>query len=158
MRPPATLQVTWRADLRVAEEVPVEVEVVEDPRDLMRQGVLGFRLKGSPAYETVRFDLPPKGQRYTAVLPPPAPASQRREELELYVAALDSSGNEVLLWGSPNRPRDVALDYDAPTPWYGKWWVWTIAGAAVAAGATAAAVAVTREPGPTVPGTFGVAP
>ncbi len=148
------MHVSWKTDLDVTEEVPIEVEVVEDPRLFLVRGVLGWRLKGSPRYELRRFALPAKGVRHVEVLP--AQGSTKRESLEIYVAGLDGDGNEVLLWASPTRPREVVLDYDPPTPWYGKWWVWTIAGAAVAAGATATAIAVTREPGPTVEGSFRV--
>lgn len=148
------MHVSWKTDLKVSEEVPIEVEVVEDPRLFLVRGVLGWRLKGSPRYELRRFALPAKGVRHVETLP--AQGSMRRESLEIYVAGLDGDGNEVLLWASPTRPREVMLDYDPPTPWYGKWWVWTIAGAAVAVGATATAIAVTREPGPTVDGSFRV--
>jgi hypothetical protein len=154
-RAPA-IHVSWRTDLKVTEEVPIDVELVDDPRGFFARGVLGWRLKGSPRYETRSFAMPAAGQRHTELLPPAG--SAKRESLEIYVAVLDPAGSEVLLWSSPARPREVVLDYDPPTPWYGKWWVWTIAGVAVAAGATAAAVAVTSEPGPTVPGSFQVGP
>lgn len=154
-RAPA-IHVSWRTDLKVTEEVPIDVEIVDDPRGFFARGVLGWRLKGSPRYETRSFAMPAAGQRHTELLPPAG--STKRESLEIYVAVLDPAGSEVLLWSSPARPREVVLDYDPPTPWYGKWWVWTIAGVAVAAGATAAAVAVTSEPGPTVSGSFQVGP
>lgn len=154
-RAPA-IHVSWRTDLKVTEEVPIDVEIVDDPRGYFARGVLAWRLKGSPRYETRSFAMPAAGQRHTELLPPAG--STKRESLEIYVAVLDPAGSEVLLWSSPTRPREVVLDFDPPTPWYGKWWVWTIAGVAVAAGATAAAVAVTSEPGPTVPGSFQVGP
>lgn len=155
-KPAPALQVSWRPDLEVTREVPIEIEVVEDPRLFLVRGLLGWRVKGSPRYEVRRFALPAKGVRHVETLP--AIGSTRREALEIYVAGLDGDGNEVLLWSSANRPREIVVDYDPPTPWYGKWWVWTIAGAVVAVGATATAVAVTREPAETVPATFGVAP
>jgi len=52
--------------------------------------------------------------------------------LELYLKAFDRTGNEVLVWADPTRPREIPLRYDPPTPWHRRWWVWAIAGTVVA--------------------------
>jgi len=155
-RPPPTLQVSWRHDLKITEEVPVDLEVIEDPRHFLRRVELHYRLKSSPAYEMIRIDLLPPGGRTTATIPPLGAASATRASIELYMTALDDAGNAVLQWGTSGRPREIPLDFDPPTPWYGRWWVWVAVGGAIAAGATATAIAVTREPASTVPGTFEV--
>ena len=59
----------------------------------------------------------------------PAPGAQ---VVELHLVGYDARGNEVLRWASPESPREIALSL--PTPWYQKWWVWALAGTAVAAG------------------------
>ncbi len=69
-------------------------------------------------------------------------------------AVFDSEGNEVLVWAGPARPREILLRYDAPSPWYRKWWVWAIAGGVVAVGTGATVFAVTRDPSDTVDGDF----
>ncbi|MFO0722893.1 MAG: hypothetical protein U1E65_03850 [Myxococcota bacterium] len=155
-RTPPTLQVSWRHDLKISEEVPIDLEVVEDPRAFLKHAELHYRLKNAPSYEMLTLDLPAPGERATALIPPLARSAATRGSVELYLTAEDARGNAVLLWGTSGRPREIPLEFEPPTPWYGHWWVWAIAGVAIAAGATAAAVAVTREPAATVPGTFEV--
>ena len=83
--------------------------------------------------------LPKRGERPARVeLPPTAPDARTSDVLELYLVATDDRKNEVLVFGSPDRPRQVSLQYEPPKPWYGKWWVWAIAGTVVAAGAALA--------------------
>jgi hypothetical protein len=153
-RTPPTVQVSWASNLKVGEEVPIDVEVVADPRVFLRKATLFHRQRGTPQWSSVSLALPPPGERVSLNLPPVIAAGP--DGIELYLVAQDASGNEVLRWAGPERPREVALAFDPPTPWYGRWWVWTIAGGVVAAGAAAAALAVTHEPGATVDTTFQV--
>ncbi|MCC7381072.1 MAG: tetratricopeptide repeat protein [Deltaproteobacteria bacterium] len=155
-RPPPSVQVSWSYDLMVGEEIPIQIEVIADPYGFLKRAHLHHRLRGSPTFESIEIVLPPPGQRTTARLPPVA--ADRPEAVELHLEALDAQGNEVLKWASAERPRDVSLGFDPPTPWYGRWWVWGIAGGVVAAGAAAAALALTQEPSPSVRGTFEVGP
>lgn len=154
--PTPSIDLSWPKDLRVDQAVPVDVELLADPKGFLKRARLFHRVKGAIRYQKVQLSLPKIGGRKEVRLPPSAPASKRTEVLELYLIGEDERGNEVLRWGTPTRPREVPLRYEPPDPWYGKWWVWVAAGAVVAASGAAAAVAVTREPSPTVDGVFGV--
>ena len=83
-----------------------------------------------------------------------APPTERRkaktETAELYLIARDGRGNETLRLGSASQPFEVTQVYEEPLPWYGEWWVWTVAGVVVATGATAGYL-LTRPPPDTVP-------
>lgn len=156
-RGPPALDMSWPRDLTVDRTIPIDVEVVADPDGLLRRAELHYRLKGAPTFAARSLDLPPPGERAVRVeLPPMAASSARSEAVELFLVAQDRSGNEVLLFGSERRPREIGLAYVPPDPWYGKWWVWAIAGSVVAASAGAAAFAATRDPGSTVDGVFRV--
>lgn len=156
-RPAPSVDVSWPRDLFVDQPVPVDVEVVADPEKFLVGARLYYRRRGTPAFDQRDVTLPARGDRPARVeLPPAAPDARTSDVLELYLVATDQKKNEVLVFGSPERPRQVALQFEPPEPWYGKWWVWAIAGTVVAAGAGAAVFAATNEPGPTVGGTFEV--
>jgi hypothetical protein len=73
-------------------------------------------------------------------------AAGRPDVLQLWATAADPAGNEVLVWASPERPREIPLRWDPPQAWYRRWWVWAVAGTAVAATTGAAVYFGTREP------------
>jgi tetratricopeptide (TPR) repeat protein len=131
-RPPPELQVQWPHALRVAQPVPIDLEVVADPKRLLDRATIYVRRRGEPRFSAVDLKLSPPGQRRRVTLPPVH--SQRAELVQLYVSAHDGRGNEVLRWGDPARPREIALRYDPPPPWWRRWWVWASAGGAIAAG------------------------
>lgn len=157
-RTPPTIDVRWPVGLVVSEPVPVDIEVVADPKVFLTHAKVYHRLKSSPKYEVSEVDLPSPGQTKRLDLPPVAAASTRPETVEIYLVAFDRAGSEVHQWGSEKRPREISLRYEAPDPWYSKWWVWAIAGTVVAAGASAAVFVATDEPDPTVGGVFRVVP
>ncbi|HKE18526.1 MAG TPA: hypothetical protein VKB80_26795 [Kofleriaceae bacterium] len=131
-RPPPELQVQWPNGLRVAQPLPIDVEVVADPRRMLDRATIYVKRRGEPRFSAVDLALSPPGQRRRVTLPPVGEA--RPEVVQVYVAALDRSGNEVLRWGDESRPREIALRYDPAPPWWRRWWVWAGAGGAVAAG------------------------
>ncbi|MCK6552216.1 hypothetical protein L6R52_40675 [Myxococcota bacterium] len=157
-RVPAMVDVRWPLALTTTEPVPIDLEVVSDPKSFLKAAKLHYRLRGAPRFEVVEVPLAVTAVPNRVELPPIAAASVRAEVVEVYVVTYDGRGNEVHLWGSAARPREIALRYEAPDPWYAKWWVWAITGTVVAAGASAAVFATTREPGPTVDGTIRVVP
>ena len=108
-----------------------------------------YRVRGAKSFEPLHFELPGKGQVHREQLP--AVGTQKDTALEIYLTAFDKRGNEVFLWGAAHRPREVILRTAQSDAWYDRWWVWTLIGGAVAAGAGAAVFGATREPGPTVP-------
>lgn len=156
-RPAPSVDVAWPRDLAVDDEVPVDVEVLADPAGFLDRARLFYRKKGQDDFRFTSIELPPPGAGSARVALPPMDADAKGPSvLQLYLVAKDEHDNEVLLFGSDQRPREVPLAYRPPEPWYGKWWVWAIAGTVVAASAGAAVFAATREPPPTVDGTFRV--
>lgn len=94
--------------------------------------------------------LPGEGEYRRVVLP--AFDATAATAVELYLRAYDAAGNEVLDWASPERPRELPLRWDPPAPWYRKWWVWAIAGTAVAGLTGVVVYAAQWEPSSTVDG------
>jgi hypothetical protein len=147
----------WPRGLTVDQPVPVEVEVLADPERFLARGELHYRLRGAPRYLVLSFPLPRAGEPPARVeLPALAAGATRSEVVELHLVALDAVGNEVLVFGSEKRPREIALGYAPTEAWYGRWWVWALVGAAVAASATAVAVGTASDPAPTIGGSFRV--
>jgi hypothetical protein len=136
------IRIDWPRDLYVDRVVPLEVEVTSDPKQFLHRARVWVRKKGEGRYQFFDIALKPPGDYQKVEVPPPAPQAHSRQALELFLTAYDRNGNEVLLWGNAERPREIPLSYQPPTPWYRKWWVWTVVGgaAAVATGITVFAV------------------
>lgn len=144
------LELQWPRDQRVGESVPVEVETVADPAGILRSATIYVRARGESAWRAADLRLAAPGKLARVRLP--AVAGTRPTSLEIYAVASDDAGNEVLTWASPARPREIAMRYEVPTPWYRKWWVWAAAGGVVAVGTGIAVYATVWEPGPSVGG------
>jgi hypothetical protein len=146
-RPAPAIDVDWKRGLAVGDAVPVDVEVVADPKGFLTRAVLFVRRRGAERWHAADVELPAAGGYTRIVLPGSLAADARKATaLELYVRAYDDGGNEVLGWASRERPREVALRWDPPPPWYRTWWVWTIAGTAAAAVTGAIVYAVSWDP------------
>jgi tetratricopeptide (TPR) repeat protein len=143
----------WPHDLAVGEAVPIDVEVVADPRAFLKGATLHVRRRGEREWRALDFELAPAGQRARALMP--AIASERAETLEIWLSANDRRGNEVLVWAEPARPRTIPLRWDPPPPWWSKWWVWVIVGGVVATGTGTVVYAVTQDEPDLVGATFG---
>lgn len=144
------VQLTWRRDARIGDALPVDIEVLADPKRALARATLLMRARGEPTWRAMDFPLQQPGafQRVTV----PATSGTKPATLELYLRAFDQKDNEVLRWASPEAPRELALRYDPPEPWHRKWWVRAIAGGVVAVGTGVVVYAVTREPPGTVDG------
>ncbi len=143
-RPAPAIDVDWERGLRVGDPVPVAIEVIADPKAFLAHATLFVRRRGEPRWRATDVELPAAGAYRRLVLP--AIDARAATALELYARAYDAAGNEVLQWASPDRPREVALRWDPPTPWYRTWWVWAIAGGAVAAAVGVTVYATQWEP------------
>lgn len=150
-RAPRELEVTWPRDRKVGEPVAVDVETIADPVGVLRSATIYLRVRGATAWDATEVMLPPPGQRARVWLP--AVRAQASTGVELFAVAHDRDGNDTLRWASPERPRDIPLRFDPPTPWYRTWWVWAIAGGAVAVGAGVTTYAQTWSPSGDVGGT-----
>ncbi|MBI3181676.1 MAG: tetratricopeptide repeat protein [Myxococcales bacterium] len=146
-RPEPTLDVGWSRDLTVDNPVTLDVEVVADPLGFLKRATLHWRVRGAGGWNLVPFQLAPPGGRVRQLIP--ALGSKRSETVEMYLVAADEKGNEVLLHGSPERPREIARKYEPPAPWYSRWQVLVPAGAVLAAATGAVVFAATRPPSPT---------
>jgi len=148
-RATTAIDVSWPRRLKVNDAVPLDVEVVADPKSFLARAVLHVRRAGTADFGEIGIDLEPGTKSKRVVLP--ALASTSAESLELFVTGFDAAGNEVLRWSSPTRPREIPLGYTPSTPWFRRWWVWAIAGGVVASGTGAAVFLLGRDPPDTVP-------
>jgi len=154
-----SIDVRWRLGQKVGERIPLDLEVVADPKQFLRRATLFVRARGEPRWRAADVALPQALQgRQTrqARLELPPVAADRPVSLELYLRAYDDRGNEVLAWADPAQPREIPLRYDPPPPWYRKPWVWIAGGSAVAAATAAVVYALTLAPPDRVPGSVTV--
>lgn len=150
------VDLSWPRELEADSPVPIQIEVVADPKNLLMRARLNFRLRGTAGFQSLPLDLAGVGALQEMEIPALDTDAEADTALEIYLSAFDQGGNEVLRWGSATHPREIVLS--APESWYEKWWVWTIIGGAVAAGTGAAVFFVTQEPSQTVDSSFEVLP
>ena len=149
--PRPAVQLSWRRDARIGDALPVDVEVIADPRGALARATLVLRTRGEPSWRAVDLPLVPVGSFQRVTLPPTR--GDKPATLELYLRAFDAAGNEVLRWASPDTPRELALRYEPPEPWHRKWWVRAIGGGVLLATTASIVYFATREPPSTVDGT-----
>ena len=121
----------------------IGVKVEGDTEKMVSTLELGYRRGDSGAFLTTRAAPP-------VPLEVPGPALPAGARLDYYVRAVDEHGGVLAESGTPTLPFRLQVQAPeslvaraAPTPWYGRWWVWTIVGA-VAVGAGAGAYVATR--------------
>ena len=145
--PAPALDVTWARGQKVGDPVPIDIEVIADPKRFLDRATLFVRAHGETQWHATDLAL---AKDKTIVLPPISAAAP--VSLELYLRAYDAHDNEVLTWADPQHPRELALRYEAPTPWYRKWWVWAISGSAVALATGVTVYELAQSPPETVGG------
>jgi hypothetical protein len=111
------VDVNWSRAQKVGEPIPIDIEVLADPKQFLARATLFVRTRGEQSWHAADLALA-KAKRITL---PPIDA-RKTTSLELYLRAYDQRGNEVLTWADPARPREIVLRYDPPTPWYRTWW------------------------------------
>lgn len=135
------LDINWQSGQKVGEPVPLEVEVLADPKQFLRTATVFVRTRGEPSWRAADLAL---SESKRVVLPPIT--ATKPVSLELYLRAYDAAGNEVLAWADPARPREIPLRYDPPTPWYRSGWTYAIGGTALAIGTGIIVYALTIAP------------
>jgi hypothetical protein len=141
--------VSWPQGLSESDRIPLSVEVVADPLSMLHSLALYVRSDSTEPYRRLQVALPEPGDVKRVVLPP---AKTKRDSiLQLYGSAYDKEGNEVLLWFDAKHPRELSLGYQAPSPWYRKWWVWAAVGGVAVVGTGATVYALGLEPADAVP-------
>jgi hypothetical protein len=143
------LDVTWPHGQRVGDPVPLDLEVVADPKRFLRRATVFVRTRGDAGWRAA--DLTLASTRDQRIVLPPIDAD-RPVSLELYLRAYDERGNEVLTWADARRPREIPLRYDPPTPWYRRGWFYAAVGTVVAVGVGVTVYELTLAPPDTVPG------
>lgn len=147
------LDVNWPHGQRVGDPVPIDLEVVADPKLFLRRATVFVRTRGEPAWRAADVALASAADR--RILLPPVDA-QKPVSLELYLRAYDERGNEVLTWADAARPREIPLRYDPPTPWYRRTWFYAAAGTFVAASVGLTVYELTIKPPDKVSGSVSV--
>lgn len=142
------LDVTWPHGQRVGDPVPLDLEVVADPKRFLRRATVFVRTRGDAGWRAA--DVALASSRDQRIVLPPIDAD-RPVSLELYLRAYDDRGNEVLTWADARRPREIPLRYDPPTPWYRSGWFYVAVGTAIAVGVGATVYELTLAPPDTVP-------
>ncbi len=138
------VDVNWANGQRVGAPVPLDITVVADPLGFLHRATVFVRTRGETKWRATDLTLGKVGSDQHVVLP--SVTATKPVSLELYVRAYDQAGNEVLGWADASRPREIPLRYDAPSPWWQKWWVITIASSVAVVGTGAIVYGVTRPP------------
>ncbi|MBA2538056.1 MAG: hypothetical protein H0V17_00350 [Deltaproteobacteria bacterium] len=141
-RRPPEVDIAWPSGLTTADPIPLDVEVLSDPKQFLRRATVFVRARGDSQWRASDLELAPKPQR--VVIPPVRAA--KPTAVELYLRAYDERGNEVLAWSDPTRPREIPLRYDPPTKWYRSWKTYAIGGTAAALITGIIVYAVTLSP------------
>ncbi|MEO8706277.1 MAG: hypothetical protein ABI867_39975 [Kofleriaceae bacterium] len=117
------VDVNWPSGQKVGDPVPLDIEVLADPKRFLKRATVFVRARGETAWRAA--DVPVlAGNKGHLVLPgvqATAPTS-----LELYLRAYDDRNNEVLVWADPARPREIPLRYDPPPAWYRNWKLYAV--------------------------------
>lgn len=148
--PRAAVQLSWRRDARIGDALPVDIEVISDPKSNLTRASLAMRTRGEASWREAEVKLARPGELARVTLPPTG--GRKPATLELYLRAFDATGNEVLRWASPEAPRELALRYEPPKPWHAKWWARAIGGGVLLATTATIVYFATREPPGTVDG------
>jgi hypothetical protein len=114
------IDVSWSRGQKVGEPIPIDIEVLADPKQFLARATVFVRTRGEPSWRAADVPLMKDVKDKRVLLPPVAAA--KTVSLDVYLRVYDQRGNEVLTWAEPARPREIVLRYDPPTPWYRSWW------------------------------------
>lgn len=145
------IDVNWSRGQKVGDPLPIDIEVVADRKKFLDRATLFVRSRGERSWHATDLVF---AKNKTVVLP--AITSDKPVSLELYLRAYDAHNNEVLSWGDPQHPRELALRYERPTPWFRKWWVWAVSGSVLALATGITVYELTIAPPDTVGGSASV--
>jgi hypothetical protein len=147
------LDVNWPHGQRVGDPVPIDLDVVADPKRFLRRATVFVRTRGEPGWRAADVVLGAANEHRVLL---PAVEAARPVSLEVYLRAYDDRGNEVLTWADARRPREIPLRYDPPTPWYRRGWFFAAVGTVVAVSVGVTVYELTLAPPDKVPGSVSV--
>lgn len=135
--PQPAVDVSWSRGQRVGTPIPIDIDVLADPKQFLARATLYVRTRGEQTWRATDVSL-----ATTRRITLPQLDARKNMSLELYLTAQDARGNEVLVWADPARPRELPLRYEPPTAWYRTWWGITsiVAGSAALVGGVVYAV------------------
>ena len=143
LRPVPTVDISWPRGLRPDQPLTIDIEAVSDPGHFLHRARLYARRQGDPEWRTYDVVLPHVLEYVQVKLAPVAPDASRDETLQLYLIAHDRHDNEVLIWGTPEQPREILMKFQPTEPLYKKWWLWAVLGGVTVAASITTAVLVT---------------
>jgi hypothetical protein len=162
-RPALRVDLTTPAVAALDQPIDVVVARAADPLGAVQRIEVWYRLKGKADFERVPVATIGIGERATVQLPGvPAAQAQVDEDgvakaiVEIAVVAFDAAGWEIARTPDPSSPREVPVGFDAPGPWYTRWWLWGIAGGTVVLVGGATAALLLQPPPATVPFSYRV--
>ena len=130
------------------EVVGLAFVVASDPAGMLRSIRIWYKTNEQQKYRSIRAPLRGRGRHIVNLTVPAIKGDKGR--LEWYAVAEGEHYSRLQQFGDARHPAVLEIvDRDtlaaAPSrPWYKQWWVWTIVGGVVVAGATTAAVLATR--------------
>jgi hypothetical protein len=139
---PPEVDIAWPSGLETTDPIPLDVEVLSDPKQFLRRATVFVRARGDAEWRA--SDLPLSAKPTRVLIPPLRTA--KSTALELYLRAYDDKGNEVLAWSDPVKPREIPLRYDPPPKWYRNWKTYAIGGTAAVLITGLVVYAVTLSP------------
>lgn len=140
------LDINWSHGLKVGDPVPLDLEVLADPKKFLRRATVFVRTRGETSWRATDVPLTPGATTAPKHLLLPPITGAKSTSLELYARAYDDRGNEVLAWADPVRPREIPLRYDPPKPWYFRGWFLATASAVLLGGTAITVYALTVSP------------
>ena len=128
-------------------------EVVCDKLGMARSIQVWYRRGEVGAYNTIRAALEGEGEHRVSIPAPAWESTIDADNLSWYAEVEGDNRSVLQNFGDARHPAVLeVIDQataeklaDAETSWYEKWWVWTIIGGVVAAGATTAVVLTTAS-------------
>ncbi len=168
-RHPKPLEIRVKAPpfARSSKPLVMTVSVLSNPTGLAKSVKLGFRRGGTGKFSFVRTKLKGKKKKHISIPSTVWEGGQGWKGPTYWFAIVEGSHGAVLqrigdsltpysieVRGSDDNSKVTAAPTDSS--WYEKWWVWTIVGGVVAAGATTAAVLASNPSEQSGPASFSI--
>lgn len=128
-------------------------EVVNDKLGMARSIQVWYRRGAAGAYNTIRAALKGEGEHRVSIPAPAWESTSDADNLSWYAEVEGDNRSVLQNFGDAMHPAVLeVIDQataeklaDAEKRWYKRWWVWTIIGGVVAAGAATAVVLTTSS-------------
>ncbi len=137
--------------------ISLSFEVVGDPANMLRYIKVWYKLAGQKKYSIIRTRIKTDQRRtikrrFLVSIPPPFVKGDKAT-LMWYATAEGENYSTLQHFNDARHPAELVITDRAKatltssTPWYKRWWIWTIVGSVAVAGAATAAVLATNSTG-----------